>query len=175
MLSCNVIDGLDKAGASVVGTGPAPGVEGAFERFAAGTGPRLRSALVARYGVEVGVEAWADALAYAWEHWSRVGNMTNPAGYLFRVAQTSARRQHRWRRGEMFPPEQATAEIDVDPALHQALALLDDRQRVAVVMAHVYGWSYGEIAELMDVTVGTVRNLLHRGLTKLRRLLERAT
>jgi DNA-directed RNA polymerase specialized sigma24 family protein len=172
MLSCNVIDGLDKAHAAP----PSPSATlAAFDVFAAITGSRLRTALVARYGVEVGVEACADALAYAWEHWPRVGVMQNPAGYLYRVAQTSVRRQHLWRRGEMFPREAPTAEADVDPALHQALALLDERQRVAVVMAHVYGWSYAEIADLMDVPVGTVRNLIHRGLAKLRRLLERAT
>ncbi len=34
------------------------------------TGPRLSYALAAAYGVEVGRESTADALAYAWEPWN---------------------------------------------------------------------------------------------------------
>jgi hypothetical protein len=46
------------------------GVE--FERFAAETGPRLRTALTAAYGPDVGADAAAEALAYGWEHWPRL-------------------------------------------------------------------------------------------------------
>src|SRR5436190_22518806 len=98
MLSWGVIDGLDVAVER-------DAAASAFEQFVATTGARLRVALVARYGVDVGVDACADALAYAWEHWPRVGDMANAAGYLFRVGQTSARRQTRWRQAPVFPPE----------------------------------------------------------------------
>ena len=33
---------------------------------------RLRHALTASFGPQVGRDAAADALAYAWEHWDRV-------------------------------------------------------------------------------------------------------
>src|SRR5436190_20051730 len=101
MLSWGVIDGLDVAVER-------DAAASAFERFVAITGNRLRVALVARYGVDVGVEACADALAYAWEHWHRVNAMDNAAGYLFRVGQTSARRQGRWQTSRTFPEESRT-------------------------------------------------------------------
>ena len=173
MLSLVVIDAV-----RVATTEEAAAAEAEFDRFARETGRRLRIALVARYGVEAGVDAAADALAYAWEHWDRVGAMTNPAGYLFRVGQTSARRQRRWSRRVDLPaerghqPTDADADTDTDTDLSAALARLDDRQRTAVVLAHVYDWSYAEIGGLLGVPVSTVRNLVHRGMTKLRRLVE---
>ena len=33
----------------------------------------------------------AEALAWAWENWERVQGLTNPAGYLYRVAQSKSR------------------------------------------------------------------------------------
>jgi len=41
-----------------------------FELFALDVEPRLRRALVAAYGSDRGREAAAEALAYAWEHWT---------------------------------------------------------------------------------------------------------
>jgi hypothetical protein len=36
-------------------------------------------------------ELAGDALARAWSDWARIGAMDNPAGYLYRVAQSAAR------------------------------------------------------------------------------------
>lgn len=49
--------------------------------------PRLSYALAAAYGVEVGKESAADALAHAWENWNKLRGMDNPGGYLYRVGQ----------------------------------------------------------------------------------------
>lgn len=65
----------------------------------------LERSLVARFGVEVGQDAAADAVAYCCEHWDRLASMANPTGYLFRVGQTSARRERRWRRRGVLQPE----------------------------------------------------------------------
>jgi RNA polymerase sigma factor (sigma-70 family) len=170
MLSWGVIEGLE-----VVAERDA--AASAFEDFVATAGARLRVALVARYGVDVGVDACADALAYAWEHWARVSAMANAAGYLYRVGQTSARRQARWRQAPTFPPEHRSDEPNddhdrSDAGLDHLLATLDDRQRTVVVLAHVYEWTYAEIADLLGVPLSTVRNLMHRGMTKLRRATE---
>lgn len=59
-----------------------------FERFLATAEPRLRTALTAAYGPVNGRAAAVDALSWAWEHWSRLRDMANPVGYLFRVGQT---------------------------------------------------------------------------------------
>ena len=66
-----------------------------FTEFVGTVEPRLRIALVARYGPERGREATAEALAFAWEHWERVGQMDNPIGYLFRVGQSKSRSRRR--------------------------------------------------------------------------------
>lgn len=59
-------------------------IGGTFEAFAEEAAPRLRHALVARFGPEVGVDAATEALLYAWHNWERVAAMTNPIGYLYR-------------------------------------------------------------------------------------------
>lgn len=149
------------------------GVEpGEFDLFARDAGARLQNALVARYGVDVGADATGDAMAYAWEHRDELAAMTNPVGYLNRVAQTAVRRQHRWERRPSFPPETAAEVTASEPQLPAELARLRPDVRVAVVLVHGYGWTYAEVATLLDVPVSTVRNHVHRGTGRLRKALE---
>jgi RNA polymerase sigma factor (sigma-70 family) len=142
-----------------------------FEQFAGDARPQLQRALVARYGVEIGIEATSDAMAYAWENWTRVGAMDNALGYLWRVAQTSVRRHHRWNTRPTYPAERATDasdRIELPPALWK----LRPDVRVALLLVHGYEWTYDEVAALLDVPLSTVRNHVHRGLKKLRDELE---
>jgi DNA-directed RNA polymerase specialized sigma24 family protein len=124
----------------------------AFREFVAAVEPRLRRALVAAYGVQVGREATAEALGWAWEHWSRVAGMTNPAGYLFRVGQTSAQRSSRVR---VTPTVDGPVTGDpwVEPGLDGALMDLTEHQRVAVVLCHGFEWTQREVAELLGVAL----------------------
>jgi RNA polymerase sigma factor (sigma-70 family) len=141
-----------------------------FDDFVARVGPRLRAGLVAAYGPEVGSEATSEALAYGWEHRVRLEQMENPAGYLYRVGQTAARRS---RRPQGYLPPPRSAELpDFEPALLPALEALSDLQRVCVVMVHAYGWTQTEVAELLDVTPSTVRTHLARGLSRLQERME---
>lgn len=147
-----------------------------FDACCADDGQRLRRAVVARYGVDVGGDVWADALAYAWQHWDRIGEMDNPVGSLYRVAQTSSRRHRRWRRPPRFPSESlvvgpaAAADDRLD--LGHALARLSGAPRLCIVLVHVYGWPYADVAQLLGTTTGAVRNHLHRGLARMRQLVE---
>jgi len=52
-----------------------------------------------------------------------------------------------------------------------ALERLDERYREVVVLADMHDASYEEIAETLEIPVGTVRSRLHRGRTELRTLL----
>jgi RNA polymerase sigma factor (sigma-70 family) len=52
------------------------------------------------------------------------------------------------------------------------LAQLSDRQRVAVVLVHGFGWTLREVAELTGTKITTVQNHLERGLARLRSGLE---
>jgi RNA polymerase sigma factor (sigma-70 family) len=144
-----------------------------FDAFVRDEGLRLRRALIARYGLELGSEAAADALRYAWEHWERVETMANPIGYLFRVGQTASRRQRRWRRDVAFPSRDASyVDSSVDRELFDVLARLTQAQRESVLLVHAYGWSYEQVAEVLGIKVSAVRNHVHRGTAKLRRLLD---
>lgn len=144
-------------------------MESTFTSFVREHEPRLRWALVARFGPDRGREAAAEALAYGWVHWDRVAVMENPAGYLYRVGY---RRGIRRRRRPVFPTPPERSEPWVEPGLPDALARLSGRQRTAVVLVHSFGWTYVEVAGVMGVSVSTVRNHVARGMAKLRAALE---
>jgi RNA polymerase sigma-70 factor (ECF subfamily) len=55
--------------------------------------------------------------------------------------------------------------------LEQALRLLPEDQRLAVVMCDVYGMDYGEVARMTTSPLGTVKSRIHRGRLRLRELL----
>jgi DNA-directed RNA polymerase specialized sigma24 family protein len=135
-----------------------------FEAFVKAVEPRLSRALAAAYGFEDGRDATAEALAYAWEHWARLQHIANLPGYLFRVGQTRSRRR---RQPVVFEVPDAP-EYVFEPGLPGALAGLTERQRVAVVLVHGYGYTLREVAELTGIRQTTVQNHLSRGLARLR-------
>ena len=136
-----------------------------FEEFVGTAGRRLRAGLIAAYGPQVGIEAAADALAYGWEHWDRLSTMDNPAGYLYRVGQTEARRSQRAQ--GFFPVPQPTEIADFEPRLLPALERLSEHQRVVVVLTCAYGWRHAEVAELLSISSSSVRTHAARALDKL--------
>jgi RNA polymerase sigma-70 factor (ECF subfamily) len=138
--------------------------EGSFEQFVTDVEPDLRRALVATYGADRGREAVAEALAYGWEHWSRVQQLDNPVGYLYRVGQTRTRRR---RTPIVFPEPPRDPQPWVEPGLPRALAMLTESQRLAVVLVDACEWTLREVAELSGVAVTTVQNHLERGRAKL--------
>jgi len=129
--------------------------------------PRIRHALIGSYGPEIARDATADALVYGWEHWDRLAAMDNPAGYLYRVAQTWARRSSK--SIPTFPPVVQEEMPWIEPGLPAALAHLSERQRAAVWTIHGLGWQAREVAELIGISVETVRTHARRGMEKLRR------
>jgi RNA polymerase sigma factor (sigma-70 family) len=136
-----------------------------FTNFFASVEPKLRHALIAAWGLEIGEDATADALTYAWEHWTKVEKMHNPAGYLYRVGRSNAKRYLRRPIG-MDRPEATSPRHE--PSLDGAVDLLTERQRVAVVLRHSFGWTHAEIGRFLGVSVPTVQKHVERGLTKLR-------
>lgn len=145
---------------------PAPGRS--FDEFVDVDGERLRRVLVARHGVHDGNDLTADALTYAWEHWPRLSTMAHPIGYLYRVAQTNARVRRRWGRPAPYPPEPHADDEGLGGELGRALSRLPLNQRTCVVLVHVFGWSYVDVAVVLDCTTGSVRNHVHRGMRALR-------
>jgi DNA-directed RNA polymerase specialized sigma24 family protein len=139
-----------------------------FSRFARDAEPRLRIALAAAVGQDLGSDATAEALAYGWEHWERIEPMENPIGYLYRVGRSHVRPPRRL----VLPPVPVTFMPDVEPALPTALAKLTDRQRTVVVLVHGFDWKHEEVAALLGIDPPTVATHLRRALAKLRRHLK---
>jgi RNA polymerase sigma-70 factor (ECF subfamily) len=150
---------------------PGWGPEEAFEDFFARTEPRLRAALTSAYGPDLGREATAEALAWAYEHWNRVRDIEHPAPYLYRVGQSRTRRLRRPWRATSFATTSDSLP-DVDPRLEPALAALPERQRVTVLLVHGYDWSHTEVATLLGISPSTVATHAARALKKLRATLE---
>jgi DNA-directed RNA polymerase specialized sigma24 family protein len=145
-----------------------PSPEAMFERFVHDVEPRLRRALVAAHGSQRGREATAEALSWAWENWDRVRAMSHPHRYLFRVGRSRTRARRRRVVFDVNP----VPELHVEPRLGPALGRLSQRQRIAVVLVHGFGWTHREVAELTGSRPTTVQNHLERGLRKLRADLE---
>lgn len=60
---------------------------------------------------------------------------------------------------------------DLPDYLQRLLGTLRPDYRAAVVLADVMGYSYQDIAAILDVPIGTVRSRIHRGRSRLREAL----
>ncbi len=141
---------------------------GSFEVFVGEVGPRLKQALVAALGGELGREATSEAFVWGFEHWDRLQGMENPAGYLYRVGRSRATSM--LRRRPLFPPPDRPSGGSpwVEPGLPVALASLSEMQRVCVMLIHSFGWTFREVASYLEVAVSTVQVHTERGMARLR-------
>ncbi|MDH4070433.1 MAG: sigma-70 family RNA polymerase sigma factor [Ignavibacteria bacterium] len=68
-------------------------------------------------------------------------------------------------------PEQEVITKFVDNDFREAIGLLNEESRTIVIMCDVEGYSYDEIASIMDIPVGTVRSRLSRARSELQKKL----
>jgi len=139
-----------------------------FSEFVVANERRLRQALSAACGDQVGREAAAEALEYGWENWDRLKAMDNPIGYLFKVGRGRGRRMLS-RSRPVFDRVDPARLPEVEPKLPEALARLTERQRLIVILVHCDQWSQGEVAEWLGLSRSSVRNHLERAMESLRR------
>jgi RNA polymerase sigma-70 factor (sigma-E family) len=120
-------------------------------------------------------------LARTYLHWDRIDDHGAADGYVRRALVNARTSQWRRRRVDEFPSETLPEPRDpgagtADPAERQAMrdALwravlrLPDRQRAIVVLRYYEDLSEARTAELLGVSVGTVKSALSRALVKLR-------
>ncbi len=77
-------------------------------------------------------------------------------------------RVHRAFLESMEDPEDYVIRRDLGRIIQRGLRLLNDDQRVAIVLSDIHGLSYPEIAEITGVPVGTVKSRISRGRARLR-------
>lgn len=99
-------------------------------------------------------------------------------GWLWTIALNLGRNRvrDRTRRPRPVPLEDEHGIADPEPADAAAwdrrLSRLGPMRRQAVVLRHVVGLDYEEIASALDRPVGTVKSDVHRGLERLRMIME---
>jgi RNA polymerase sigma-70 factor (ECF subfamily) len=65
-------------------------------------------------------------------------------------------------------PESFAQRQDLNRALHAGLQTLPEDQRVTLVLSDVQGYDYKEIADITEVSLGTVKSRLSRARAKMR-------
>lgn len=68
-------------------------------------------------------------------------------------------------------PEEFTASRELGREINKALAGLRPEYRTAIILWHVEGRPYDEIAEIMDLPLGTVKTFIHRARKELKQIL----
>lgn len=115
---------------------------------------------------DLAAEAVDEAMARAAERWGVIGGYESPEGWVYRVALNWARSVFRRRR-----PALSTSGVVLDslpdPDVSRAVECLPFKLRAVVVARYYLDWSVPQIADGLDVPVGTVKSRLHRALARL--------
>ena len=72
-------------------------------------------------------------------------------------------------------PHEYLEHRELGSQIEQAIGGLRAEYRTAVILRHVEGYAYDEIADIMDVPLGTVKTYLHRARAELRESLSHMT
>jgi RNA polymerase sigma-70 factor (ECF subfamily) len=104
-----------------------------------------------------------EAFVRVLERWDRVAEVKDPHGYLYRTAMNVFRRRYgralrsAKRSLQLVPSDREIAEIDERDAAVRALAGLSPRQRAAVVLVDLLGFSSEEAARMLGIRPSTLR------------------
>lgn len=146
----------------------------AFEEFFLAERARLfRALLLVTHDAAEAEDFMQEAFVRLWERWDRVAGVEDPVGYLFRTAMNLHRSAIR--RALIIARRSLRPSADRDPfdqvAAHdeavRALALLTPRQRAAVVVTELLGFSSEEAGTILGIRPGTVRALTSQARTAL--------
>lgn len=167
---------IKNAGVGLV-VGP-EGPEGApteFEAFCREIyAPMVRLAFLLTSSIETAEDVVQDVLARTQPRWSKIDE---PGAYVRRAVVNACNSHHRRRfrerahRDRVGRLETEPAGLDADE-LFDVLAALPARMRSALVLRYYQDLPESEIAKLLGCAPGTARSLIHRGLARLRLVLE---
>jgi RNA polymerase sigma-70 factor (ECF subfamily) len=128
-----------------------------------------------------GEDVLQDALIKAVESFASAGPISNPEGWLFRIAHNTAldflrrrNRQQALQSGEevdmIADPFDTVAAHEFASTSLRTFMRLPLAQRSSVILMDVLGCSLQEVCEVMDYSLPAVKAALHRGRTQLREL-----
>ena len=123
-------------------------------------------------------ELMQDAFLKVWERWERVDAMDDPVGYLYRTAMNLFRKRYRRavlairRSIGLAPTRDDFADADDREIVRQVLSTLPPRQRAALVLTELLGFSPNDAGRALGVQASTVRSLSHQGRASFRRAME---
>ena len=123
-------------------------------------------------------EIMQDAFLKLWERWDRVQQVDDVTGYLYRTAMNVFRRRYQRtamavkRTVGLGPGVDEFALADDRHVIRKALAELSPRQRAALVLTEMLGFSSKEAARTLGVTASTVRVLAFQGREALKNTME---
>jgi RNA polymerase sigma-70 factor (ECF subfamily) len=123
-------------------------------------------------------ELTQDAFLKVWERWERVGGMDDPVGYLYRTAMNLFRKRYRRamlairRSVGLAPSHDDFADAEDRDTVRRVLATLPPRQRAALVLTDMLGFTPSEAGNALGVKASTVRSLSHQGRQSFRRVME---
>jgi RNA polymerase sigma-70 factor (ECF subfamily) len=150
-----------------------------FEHFFRAQSPSLYARLCLITGNRAEAEELSqDAFLRLWERWDQVADMQEPVAYLYRTAMNLFRT--RYRRALLALRKAVSvdlrrdeyASVDDRSLVSRALAELAPRQRAALVLTELIGFSSEEAASMLGIRPGTVRTLASRGRAAMKRDLE---
>ena len=143
-----------------------------FEDFWRTERTSLARALALTLGdVQLAAEATDEAMARAFQHWTRVSTLDSPTGWAYRVGLNWSRSV--LRRVRRRPPQwlaQPNTQHDVaplDPSVTAALLRLPSGQREVVVCRLLLNHSEQQTATLLRIRPGTVKSRLSRAVAHL--------
>jgi RNA polymerase sigma-70 factor, ECF subfamily len=142
-----------------------------YERVFQESAPALWRALYGFTGGrrQIAEDALAEAFARAMERGDRV---RDPLAYIYRTAfRLASAELQRDKRSGALESERAAVEPPDLVDVMRALDTLPERQRAAVILHDVEGYSVSEVGHLIGIATPTVRVHLHRGRKKLQALL----
>jgi RNA polymerase sigma-70 factor (ECF subfamily) len=123
-------------------------------------------------------ELMQDAFLKVWERWEQVGAMEDPVGYLYRTAMNLFRKRYQRavlairRTVGLAPSRDDFADADDRETVRQVLSTLPPRQRAALVLTELLGFSPDDAGRALGVQASTIRSLSHQGRASFRRAME---
>ncbi len=154
-----------------------PGENAGFREYVTSrSGSLLRMAYLLTRNLADAEDLVQAALAKTYQAWDRIEDRNALDGYVRRAMVNTHISWWRRRRVDEYPtdeiPDRAVADhagdSELSDALSRALDRLPSRMRAAVVLRYFEDMSEAEVAEVLGISLGTVKSTVSRAVAKLR-------